>query len=67
MNETNLPITHQEFDSQECATLVSTTALQSHITYCTSAFVAVGGFEREELIAKPHNLVGHSDMPAEAT
>lgn len=41
--------------------------MQSHIIYFTSAFVAVGGFEREEIIAKPHDLVGHPDMPAEPT
>ena len=60
---TNLPVTHQEFVIPEGVTLVSTTDLQSRITYCNPAFVAVSGFEREELIGQPHNLVRHPDMP----
>ena len=63
---TNLPVTHQEFVIPEGVTLVSTTDLQSRITYCNPAFVAVSGFEREELIGQPHNLVRHPDMPTEA-
>ncbi|WP_332750189.1 methyl-accepting chemotaxis protein [Hydrogenophaga sp.] len=63
---TNLPVTHQEFVIPEGVTLVSTTDLQSRITYCNPAFVAVSGFEREELIGQPHNLVRHPDMPSEA-
>jgi aerotaxis receptor len=63
---TNLPVTNQEFVIPEGVTLVSTTDLQSRITYCNPAFVAVSGFEREELIGQPHNLVRHPDMPTEA-
>jgi aerotaxis receptor len=63
---TNLPVTHQEFVIPEGVTLVSTTDLQSRITYCNPAFVAVSGFERDELIGQHHNLVRHPDMPAEA-
>ncbi|MDZ4282473.1 MAG: methyl-accepting chemotaxis protein [Hydrogenophaga sp.] len=63
---TNLPVTHQEFVIPEGVTLVSTTDLQSRITYCNPAFVAVSGFEREELIGQHHNLVRHPDMPTEA-
>lgn len=63
---TNLPVTHEEFVIPEGVTLVSTTDLQSRITYCNPAFVAVSGFEREELIGQPHNLVRHPDMPTEA-
>jgi aerotaxis receptor len=50
----------------EGVTLVSTTDLQSRITYCNPAFVAVSGFDRDELLGQPHNLVRHPDMPAEA-
>ena len=62
----NLPVTHNEFVIPEGVTLVSTTDLQSRITYCNPAFVAVSGFEREELLGQPHNIVRHPDMPAEA-
>ncbi len=63
---TNLPVTQHEFTIPEGVTLVSTTDLQSRITYCNPAFVAVSGFERDELIGQPHNIVRHPDMPAEA-
>ena len=62
----NLPVTQQEFVIPEGVTLVSTTDLQSRITYCNPAFVAVSGFERDELIGQPHNIVRHPDMPPEA-
>ncbi|MGC4397263.1 methyl-accepting chemotaxis protein [Hydrogenophaga sp. T2] len=62
----NLPVTHQEFVIPDGVTLVSTTDLQSHITYCNPAFIAVSGYSREELIGQPHNLVRHPDMPPEA-
>ncbi|MBX3610426.1 MAG: PAS domain-containing protein [Hydrogenophaga sp.] len=63
---TNLPVTQQEFVIPDGVTLVSTTDLQSHITYCNPAFVAVSGYSREELLGQPHNLIRHPDMPAEA-
>ena len=63
---TNLPVTHNEFVIPDGVTLVSTTDLQSHITYCNPAFIAVSGYDREELIGQPHNIVRHPDMPQEA-
>lgn len=60
------PITQREFVLDDGATLVSTTDLKSRITYCNPAFVAVSGYERDELIGQPHNLIRHPDMPAEA-
>jgi aerotaxis receptor len=62
----NLPVTGNEFVIPEGVTLVSTTDLHSRITYCNPAFVAVSGFDRDELLGQPHNLVRHPDMPAEA-
>lgn len=62
----NLPVTQREYDIPEGATLVSTTDLQSRITYCNPAFIAVSGYEKEELIGQTHNIVRHPDMPAEA-
>ncbi len=62
----NLPVTQQEYRLDPATTLVSTTDLQSHITYCNPAFVRVSGYTTEELIGQPHNLVRHPDMPAEA-
>ncbi|OYU74131.1 MAG: chemotaxis protein, partial [Burkholderiales bacterium PBB5] len=62
----NGPVTQQEHVLSAGTTLVSTTDLQSRITYCNPAFIAVSGFTREELVGQPHNLVRHPDMPAEA-
>ncbi|NIM42262.1 MAG: PAS domain-containing protein [Hydrogenophaga sp.] len=62
----NLSVSQQEYVIPDGVTLVSTTDLQSHITYCNPAFVAVSGFDRDELMGQPHNIVRHPDMPPEA-
>ncbi|MBB4841951.1 aerotaxis receptor [Paucibacter oligotrophus] len=63
---TNLPVTQHEYDFPADATLMSTTDTQSHIAYANAAFVTVSGFEREEIIGQPHNMVRHPDMPSQA-
>ncbi len=62
----NLPITQNEYIFPDGMTLVSTTDLQSRITYCNPAFIEVSGYEQADLIGQPHNLIRHPDMPAEA-
>ena len=62
----NGSVTQREYVLPAGTTLVSTTDLQSHITYCNPAFVEVSGYDRADLIGQPHNLVRHPDMPAEA-
>ncbi len=62
----NEPVTGREYDYPADATLMSTTDTQSHITYANAAFVAVSGYEREQLLGQPHNLVRHPDMPRQA-
>jgi aerotaxis receptor len=62
----NGPVTQQEYEINADAPLVSTTDLQSRITYCNPAFIAASGFTREEIMGQPHNMIRHPDMPAEA-
>ena len=62
----NQPVTQREFPLPQGVTLMSTTDTQSHVTYANDAFVKVSGYEREELMGRPHNLVRHPDMPPEA-
>jgi len=62
----NQPITQREFAFADDATLMSTTDLNSHITYANDAFIEVSGFTPEEVNGQPHNMVRHPDMPAEA-
>ena len=62
----NFPVSTHEYVLAAGATLVSTTDLQGRILYCNPAFIEVSGFEKEELLGQPHNIVRHPDMPAEA-
>ncbi len=59
----NLPVTQRERTFNANERLISTTDINSNISYCNDAFVAISGFTREELIGQPHNLVRHPDMP----
>lgn len=46
----NLPITQRERTFTDAERLISTTDLNSIITYANDAFVAISGFLREELV-----------------
>ncbi|MFJ2523356.1 methyl-accepting chemotaxis protein [Pseudomonas capeferrum] len=59
----NLPVTEHERTFSSDQRLISTTDLNSRITYCNDAFVAISGFTYDELVGQPHNLVRHPDMP----
>jgi aerotaxis receptor len=59
----NLPVTEQERVFPAEQRLISITDLDSRITYCNEAFVAISGFTNDELIGQPHNLIRHPDMP----
>ena len=61
-----MPVTGREVDYPESDTLVSTTDEKGVITHCNEAFVRISGFDYDELIGQPHNLVRHPDMPPEA-
>jgi aerotaxis receptor len=62
----NQPITQREYQFPGTETLLSTTDTSSHISYANAAFLRTSGFDTEELLGQPHNLVRHPDMPVEA-
>jgi aerotaxis receptor len=62
----NQPVTQQEFEFPDNATLMSTTDTESYVTYANAAFMQVSGFSHEEIQGQPHNVVRHPDMPKEA-
>jgi len=43
--------------------IVSKTDTKSNITYCNEIFIKISGYEEEELLGKPHNILRHPDMP----
>ncbi|MFY8282600.1 methyl-accepting chemotaxis protein [Pseudoalteromonas sp. SSMSWG5] len=43
--------------------LLSTTDLDSYITYANQEFCNISGFTLAEMVNQPHNLVRHCDMP----
>ncbi len=46
--------------------LISTTTPDSHITYCNDDFCRVAGYQAEELLGSPHNVIRHNTMPKAA-
>ena len=58
-------VTDNEYILDDNATLMSTTDTQSFITYTNDSFIEASGFESDELIGHPHNVVRHPDMPAQ--
>lgn len=50
----------------DVATIASKTDPYGRITYVNDEFCRVSGYNRDELLGKPHNIVRHPDMPREA-
>ena len=43
--------------------IISKTDAQGNIIYVNKEFCRISGFERTELIGKPHNIIRHTEMP----
>ena len=52
-----------ETEVPEGELIISRTDLQGNITYANHTFCDISGYEMDELIGKPHNIVRHPDMP----
>ncbi len=59
----NGPVTTRERDFTATQRLITTTDTHGTITYCNDDFVSISGFERNQLLGAPHNIVRHPDMP----
>ena len=46
--------------------IVSETDINGNILYANTDFCEIAGFNKDELIGRPHNIVRHNDMPREA-
>jgi len=46
--------------------IISETDLSGVITFANRKFVEISGYDRDELIGKPHNIIRHPDMPKAA-
>ena len=55
----------EEFVFEE-GVIVSETDLKGIITYANRKFCQIAGYDKEELLGKPHNIIRHPDMPKAA-
>ena len=62
----NLPVTDVERPVRPDEVILSTTDAKGRITYVNHDFLAISGFEQDELLGEPHNIVRHPDMPRAA-
>ncbi|MFW0776884.1 MAG: methyl-accepting chemotaxis protein [Rickettsiales bacterium] len=62
----NLPVTNKEVMMEEGSVIVSRTDTRGIIQFMNKDFLDIAGFEEDELMKKPHNLIRHPDMPPEA-
>ncbi|WP_417594164.1 PAS domain-containing protein [Oceanospirillum sp.] len=43
--------------------IISKTDLKGRITYANRTFMRIAGFDEEDLLHQPHNMIRHPDMP----
>jgi len=55
-----------ETEVPENELIISRTDLNGVITYVNETFAHISGYEPEELVGKPHNIIRHPDMPRSA-
>ena len=62
----NGPVTGREILLTDNEEVVSSSNLFGKILYANDTFCRITGYERDELINQPHNILRHPDMPADA-
>ncbi len=55
--------TGEEIFFPEGEFIVSKTDLKGRITYGNELFIKMSGYEEDELLGAPHNIIRHPDMP----
>ena len=55
-----------ETEVPENEVIISRTDLSGVITYVNDTFAEISGYDADELIGKPHNILRHPDMPKSA-
>ena len=48
---------------EESQLIVTKTDLKGRITYANRVFLGIAGYDENEAIGKPHNIIRHPDMP----
>lgn len=56
-------LTGKERTFPESEIIVSKTDVQGRITYVNDVFLSVSGYQEDEVIGKPHNVIRHPEMP----
>ncbi len=59
----NQPVTQREYKLPQDMLLVSHTDLHGNITYANEAFIEASGYEPNEVMGEPHNILRHPDVP----
>ena len=59
----NEPVSQKERGYPDQYHLITTTDLRGKITAANEEFAEVAGYEIDELVGQPHNLIRHPDMP----
>ncbi|MBN2865185.1 MAG: PAS domain-containing protein [Thiotrichales bacterium] len=59
----NGPITNNEYVLAKGTSIVSRTDLHGNIIAANEAFVEASGFDWQELVGQPHNMLRHPDVP----
>jgi aerotaxis receptor len=53
-----------ETEVPEGELIISRTDLKGVISYVNDTFAQISGYDSDELIGKPHNIIRHPDMPS---
>ncbi|MEA3304819.1 MAG: PAS domain-containing protein [Patescibacteria group bacterium] len=62
-NKRNISLGHTELKMNADELIVSKTDIKGVVTYGNDSFCDIAGYDRSEIIGKPHNILRHPDMP----